>query len=97
MLSLGYKEGIKIKTPGTQTFPDALLHPCLEQIDRPKKKSKKCIQELTLFHSWEPGLSISYHQVVVDYMQENRWDYTQQNCDWAALESFKSNLKGPDC
>ena len=30
--------------------------------------------------------------VVEDYTQQNRWDYTQQNRDWAALESFKSNL-----
>ena len=25
-------------------------------------------------------------------MQQNQWDYTQQNHDWAALKSFKSNL-----
>ena len=30
--------------------------------------------------------------VVEDYTQQNRWDYIQQNPDWAALESFKSNL-----
>ena len=30
--------------------------------------------------------------VVEDYTQQNQWDYTQQNRDWAALESFKSNL-----
>ena len=30
--------------------------------------------------------------VLEDYKQQNRWDYTQQNRDWAALESFKSNL-----
>ena len=29
--------------------------------------------------------------VVKDYTQQNRWDQTQQNRDWAALESFKSN------
>ena len=25
-------------------------------------------------------------------MQQNQWDYAQQNCDWAALESFKCNF-----
>ena len=30
--------------------------------------------------------------LVEDYMQQNRLDYTQQNRDWAALKSFKSNL-----
>ena len=30
--------------------------------------------------------------VVEDYTQQNRWDYTQQNRDWTALESFKCNL-----
>ena len=30
--------------------------------------------------------------VVEDYTQQNQWDYTLQNCDWAALESFKSKL-----
>ena len=30
--------------------------------------------------------------VVEDYMQENWWDFVQQNCDWAALETFNSNL-----
>ena len=29
---------------------------------------------------------------VEDYTQQNRWDYTQQNHDWAALQSFKCNL-----
>ena len=28
-----------------------------------------------------------------DYTQQNRWDYRQQNCDWAAIENFKSNLR----
>ena len=30
--------------------------------------------------------------VMKDYTQQNRWDQTQQNHDWPALESFKSNL-----
>ena len=30
--------------------------------------------------------------VVADKTQQNQLDYTQQNRDWAALESFKSNL-----
>ena len=30
--------------------------------------------------------------VVEDYTQHNRGDYMQQNCGWAALESFKSSL-----
>ena len=29
---------------------------------------------------------------VEDYTQQNQWDYTQQNHDWAALQSFKCNL-----
>ena len=40
-----------------------------------------------------PQYQVSYGSLVVeDYTQQNRWDYTQQNCDWAAIESFKSNL-----
>ena len=41
-----------------------------------------------------PEYQLSYASLVVeDYPQQNRWDYPQQNQDWAALESFKSSLQ----
>ena len=40
-----------------------------------------------------PKYQLSYDSPVVeDYTQQNQWDYVQQNYDWTALETFKSNL-----
>ena len=33
--------------------------------------------------------------VVEDYTQQNQWDYTQQNCDWAALENPQIDTLDP--
>ena len=34
--------------------------------------------------------------VVEDYTQQNRWDYAQQNRDWAALENPQMDTLAPN-
>ena len=33
---------------------------------------------------------------VEDYTQQNRWDYTKKNCDWAALEKPQIYILDPN-
>ena len=45
-----------------------------------------------MYQRTRPKYQLSSGSLVEEYMQQNQWEYTQQNCVWVALESFKSNL-----